>query len=112
MQEIIEYWWSELLPMALNWGLSDYQFWYDDPYLLFVYEKAYELKIKDSAEQWKIKTNFKAWLEGIYIQNAVASVFSKGHSYPSKPFDLYENKDDSEKIIKKRSEQISEMLKK
>lgn len=92
-------------------------FWYEDPYLLEVYSKAYELKLKDSAEQWKVKTNFKAWLYGVYIQNAVTSVLSKNARYPSKPFDISENGSDdniknSEELIKKRSKEIDKMLKK
>lgn len=68
--------------MALNLGLSPEQFWYEEPYLLVSYAKAHEMKIKASNEEWKIKTNFSAWLNGGYIQNAIASVFSKNHRYP------------------------------
>lgn len=86
--------------------------------MLVSYSRTYELKLKDSAEEWKIKTNFKAWLSGIYIQNAIASVLAKGHSYPSKPFELHENKSDenslksSENAIKERSKIINQMVNK
>ena len=104
--------------MAINLGLSPEKFWYDDPYLLFSYAKAYEIKLKDDVEEWKIKTNFKAWLEGIYIQNAISSVFSKNHQYPDSPFDLSSSKESveynlqsSEEAIKERSKIIDKMLK-
>ncbi len=112
---MIHYWWNELLPKALYVGLSINEFWYEDPYLLEVYSKSYEMKLKDSAEQWKIKTNFKAWLQGVYIQNAVASVLSKNARYPSKPFDISKSGSDdnvknSEDFIKERSKEIDKML--
>ena len=68
--------------MALNLGLSPEQFWYEEPYLLVSYAKAHEMKLKNDANEWKIKTNFSAWLNGVYIQNAIASVFSKNCHYP------------------------------
>lgn len=105
--------------MALNWGLSHNDFWYEEPYLLISYAKSHELKLKDSAEEYKIKTNFNAWISGIYIQNAIASVFSKGSPYPSKPIQLFDNKENtepniknSEEEIKQRSKSIHQMLNK
>ncbi len=72
------------------------------------------MKLKDQANEWKIKTNFKAWLQGVYIQNAVASVLSKNARYPSKPFDISEsgneNIKNSEELIKERSREIDKML--
>lgn len=72
------------------------------------------MKLKDSVEQWKVKTNFKAWLQGVYIQNAVASVLSKNARYPSKPFDISETErtdiKNSENLIKERSKEIDTML--
>lgn len=72
------------------------------------------MKLKDSSEQWKIKINFKSWLQGVYIQNAVASVLSKNARYPSKPFDISETEKtdikNSEELIKERSKEIDKML--
>lgn len=103
--------------MALNLGLSPKEFWYEEPYLLVSYLKAHEMKLKEEANEWKIKTNFKAWLEGLYIQNAIASVLSKNCRYPQKPFemtDIEENPEDklksSEEMIKERSKIIHQML--
>lgn len=64
-----------------------------------------------------MKVNFTAWLQGAYIQSAVASVLSKNVQYPNKPFDLFSDElsseqrlIDSEETIRKRSKQIDEML--
>lgn len=77
------------------------------------------MKLKNSADEWKIKTNFSAWLTGVYIQNAIASVFSKNCRYPQKPFEMTsaeENSEDklksSEETIKERSRIIHQMLNK
>lgn len=105
--------------MAINLGLSSTQFWHEDPYLLISYAKAHEIKMKEEAIEWKLKINFKAWLNGVYIQNAIASVFSKNHHYPQKPFEMLdteENSEDklksSEEAIKERSRIIHQMLNK
>lgn len=60
-------------------------FWHLNPRKLKPFEKAYELEMeaKQNAE------NLKAWLNGLYNQNAVASVFSKNAKYPKKPFELF-----------------------
>lgn len=97
--------------MALNWGLSQSEFWYEEPYLLISYAKAHELKLKNSAEEYKIKTNFNAWISGIYIQNAIASVFSKGNPYPGKPIQLFDNKENTEPNIKNSEEEIKQRSK-
>ena len=85
--------------------------------MLVSYAKAHEMKLKNSADEWKIKTNFSAWLAGVYIQNAIASVFSKNCHYPQKPFEMTsaeKNSEDklksSEETIKERSRIIHQML--
>ena len=64
-----------------------------------------------------MKVNFTAWINGVYIQSAVASVLSKNAHFPKKPFDLFSNEIseeqriiESEEAIKRRSKQIDEML--
>lgn len=99
-------------------GCSAKEFWYEDPSLLSAYSKAYELRLKDSIDKWKMKVNFTAWINGVYIQSAVASVLSKNVHFPQKPFDLFETETmtqqqkiyESEEAIKRRSKQIDEML--
>ena len=33
--------------------------------------------------------NLSAWLNGLYVQNAIASVFAKNARYPKKPLDIF-----------------------
>ena len=87
--------------------------------MLVSYLRAHEMKLKEQANEWKIKTNFSAWLNGVYIQNAIASVFSKNCRYPQKPFEMTstdENSEDklksSEETIKERSKIIHQMINK
>lgn len=77
------------------------------------------MKLKEQANEWKIKTNFSAWLNGVYIQNAIASVFSKNCRYPQKPFEMTstdKNSEDklqsSEEAIKEQSKIIHQMINK
>ena len=35
------------------------------------------------------RLNLTAWVNGVYIQHAVASCFSKGAKYPQKPLDIF-----------------------
>ena len=64
-----------------------------------------------------MKVNFTAWINGIYIQSAVASVLSKEARFPQKPFEIFSEETseeqkliDNEEYIRKRSKQIDEML--
>lgn len=59
-----------------------------NPRKLKPFEKAYEMEL----ESRQSSMNLKAWLEGLYVQNAVASVLSKGAKYPKKPFELFGGK--------------------
>lgn len=60
-------------------------FWHLNPRKLKPFEKAYELEL-ESRQNAK---NLEAWLEGLYNQNAIASVFAKNNRYPTKPFDIF-----------------------
>lgn len=64
-----------------------------------------------------MKVNFTSWLQGAYIQLAIASSLSKNSNYPQKPFELFNEEIseqqraiDSEQAIRYRSKQIDEML--
>lgn len=59
-------------------------FWHLNPRKLKPFEKAYEEQMKTEQE----RMNLTAWLNGLYVQNAIASVFNKKAKYPSKPFNL------------------------
>lgn len=65
--------------------------------------KAKEEEIKLNTQM----TNYEAWLNGLYIRQAIASVFSKGTKYPEKPIDNNSpdrNSLDKEKVFKSQFE--------
>lgn len=46
--------------------------------------------VKAKEQEIELKTkllNYEAWLNGLYIRQAVASIFSKNGKYPDKPID-------------------------
>ena len=76
---LYDYFWEEVLPLAIQYGMSEYQFWHGDMRLLEVYQKAY---YRDRS--------YNAWLQGQYNQvaygvvmsNAFAKKGSKQAEYP------------------------------
>ena len=60
------------------------EFWNEDPDLLWVYRNSYLDKMEADIKMM----NYNAWLQGLYISSAVASVFSKGHKYFKEPIDF------------------------
>lgn len=73
------------LPSALMYGVPWDVFWKLNPKKLKIFERNYEKGI----EIQQARMNLNAWLNGLYVQNAVASVFSKSARYPKKPFDMF-----------------------
>ena len=77
-----------MLPLAIQYGMSESQFWYGDTRLLEVYQKAYYRN-----------TSYSAWLQGQYNQvaygvvmsNAFAKKGSKQAEYPQwkDPFEKF-----------------------
>lgn len=97
-----------MLPKALEFGMTDAQFWYEEPYLLVAYAKAYGEHQKRMLEEWQMKTNISAWINGIYIQNAVASALSKDCHYPQKPLEMFQNA--GENAEKARAQSVEEQI--
>ena len=60
------------------------EFWNDDPDLLWTYRNSYMQKM----EQERDIINYKAWLQGFYNYNAIASAFSKNAKYFDKPIEF------------------------
>lgn len=78
----------EVLPIALQYGMTPEQFWYDDPKLIKAYEKAYQSKIYT-----------ESWLYGVYVHKALED-FGDKHlrlkgtpikekRYPDKPINVF-----------------------
>ena len=60
-------------------------FWKLNPKKLEPFEKAAEMEQK----AMQARLNLTAWVNGVYVQHAVASCFSKGAKYPQKPLDIF-----------------------
>ena len=73
-------------------GIDYNTFWQLNPKKLEPFIEAFKTKQKQEQEQ----INIAAWLNGLYIQQAIAACFSKGVKYPEKPFSL--DKDESKEI--------------
>lgn len=73
-------------------GMSDKEFWEDDPQLYWSYQTFYLKQKKDEIEQM----NYNAWLSGIYtlsaLNQSLSGIFGKkGQSkdiYPKKPIEF------------------------
>lgn len=73
--EVIE---NDVLPQALLMGVDYKDFWGLSPKDLRHYSKAFSLK-QDLLDQ-------QAWIQGQYIQIAIASCLDSKCKYPSQPF--------------------------
>lgn len=60
-------------------------FWKLNPKKLEPFIKAAEMEQK--AQQARL--NLTAWVNGVYVQHAVASCFAKNAKYPQKPLDIF-----------------------
>lgn len=97
------------------------EFWEEEPKLLWAYRKSYMDNFKLERE----KENFNAWLQGLYIYDAVnKSIYNnfnnknKAKSYMSQPIDFSKTIEDFEKEkqremedkIRRRNQEIKKML--
>ena len=60
-------------------------FWKLNPKKLEPFQKAAEMEQK----AMQARLNLTGWVNGIYIQHAVASCFAKNAKYPQKPIDIF-----------------------
>lgn len=87
-----EFFYKHLLPLAITFGMSTAEFWYEEPDLLWAYQKSYIEKTKLEHE----KINYTSWLNGLYFYDAFSTALynsfsgknSNKMSYPSKPHDF------------------------
>lgn len=81
-----------MFPYAIQFGMSNYDFWYNEPSLYWAYQVAYQDKAKRDLEIM----NYNAWLCGLYNYNAFSVVEANVNrretdelqSYVNKPFDF------------------------
>lgn len=80
---------TEILPLALQYGMSVEEFWHKDKGLFNSYQKAYYIGLHE-----------KSWLDGLYFNvalcNLAGNMFAKKGAkkleYPDKPFNPFEKK--------------------
>ncbi len=113
--------------MAILYGMSNKEFWEEDPELLWAYRKSYMYKMKIQNEL----INYNSWLTGAYVFDAVwKSIYNtigrketqSPLNYIDKPYDFNSKPKTKEEVekeerlkmeekIKERNRQIKEMLK-
>lgn len=95
-----------ICPYFMHYGMSWDEFWNESIDRLHGYWQAHQFAVE--------QRNQELWLQGLYIQSAVASCLDKKHKYPEKPHRItemteaekdYENK---RKVAKMR-EQLQEI---
>ena len=90
----------DLLPLAIQYGMSVKEFWEESPDLFWAYRFSYIQKVK----QEQAIANTPMWLQGAYIYEAVSvalsNAFSKvKHNYSQQPYDLNTSKEDKAKQL-------------
>lgn len=91
---------TEVLPLALQYGMSVEEFWHEDKKLYNAYQKSYYIGLHE-----------KSWLDGFYFNvalcNLAGNIFrkkgAKALEYPDKPINPFDKKPD--KITKENLEQ-------
>lgn len=90
-------------------GMTEKEFWEDDPQLYWSYQTFYLKKKKMDIEE----NNYNAWLQGIYVLSALnqslANNFSKKRKndiYPKKPLSFDEDKKETKNLNKKEKEEL------
>lgn len=78
----LEEYFNELFAYMLSIGMNEHQFWEESPFLIIPYIEAEKIRQK--------KRNNEMWIQGAYIQQAVASCLSKNAKYPREPIPLSE----------------------
>lgn len=95
---------DEVWPYYFALGMTEYEFWDGDCYLAKVYREAEKLNVE--------KQNTMAWLQGLYIYDALCKVapifnpFAGGEnveleSYPEKPYSFSGSVKDQEEEVKR-----------
>lgn len=80
-----------MLTQAIIIGMSPEQFWDDDPSLFFNYLDAFEQKRETEMKIELEKINFTAWLNGVYIDYALAvnnPLAKRKGKYLEKPYNF------------------------
>ncbi len=101
---------EECCPFYLAIGMSYAEYWEGDSSLARYYRKAYKIKQEE--------TNHNAWLQGLYIYDAISTALhnalrgkgKKAEKYAEKPYQFQREKTEAEKAREVEVEQRKAML--
>lgn len=94
--------WEDLLPMALECGMTPTQFWEEEPRLVNSYIRKHELELDEF--------NYKSWLLSVYTFNAVSTAITLTFADEKHRKNIqYFNKPIEEFYINKKHEQKDEI---
>lgn len=89
-------------------GMTEKEFWEDDPQLYWSYQTFYLKKKEMEIEE----NNYNAWLQGIYVLSALnqslTNSFSKNRNnkiYPNKPIDFKSKNEESKTHLTKEDKE-------
>lgn len=83
------------------------EFWNDDPDLLWAYRDLYIKKMEEDIKIQNEIINYKAWLQGLYIRDAIVSALNEKVEYHQKPIEF--NK--QPKTIQEQNQLVAEKAK-
>ena len=94
-EEMLNTYWNEIFPLALECGMTPTQFWDEEPRLFHSYLVKHQLMLS--------QINYESWLIGLYVNIAFQvglSGFSKGSNakYCEKPIEAFNGYKPKEKI--------------
>ncbi len=103
-------WFKDLLPSAIEYGMSIKEFWEDDPELFWAYRFSYITKLKRESEE----ANYLAWLQGMYffegVSIALANSFGKATlKYPTEPYGFKSKKKDKTPKLTEKEKTVIEL---
>lgn len=92
-----------ICPYFMNYGMSWDEFWNESIDRLRGYWQAHQFAVE--------QRNQELWLQGLYIQHAVASVLDKKNKYPEKPHRITQMTEAEQELENKRKvEKMREQL--
>lgn len=95
--------------------MSTREFWNEEPELLWAYRKSYMDKFKIEKET----ENYRAWLNGLYVYNAVSiSLYNnfrkegtEARNYVEQPYDFNKKPKSKEEILLEERLRVEEQIK-
>lgn len=77
------------MPAAIRFGIPADVFWELNPKYMYMYQEAY---LREKEEQLQM-LDVAAYYQGLYVQQAIASCFSKRGKYPKRPLSMEPQKE-------------------